>query len=55
VVDAEANKRLKMKSEVERFIFLYGRRHCADYYCRHRYSSVVNYRRLYLSCRCYCD
>jgi hypothetical protein len=24
-----------MKSEVERFIFLYGRRHCADYYCRH--------------------
>ena len=27
MVDAEANKRLKMKSEVERFIFLYGRRH----------------------------
>jgi hypothetical protein len=24
-----------MKSEVEHFIFLYGRRHCADYYCRH--------------------
>ena len=45
MVRAEANKRLKMKIELERFIFLFGRR-LDDPRC---HSSVVNYRRLDLN------